>query len=245
MPYASSAFGSLRVERQQLHEQIADSIEQVVAREQLAPGTQLPPERALADMLGVSRPTVREALRLLQERGLVRMRVGSGTFITDVPASSVADSIERFLVFGSCSYEELLTARKTLEPDMAALAAERATPADLAKLRELVEAIEAACARNDVENYAEVDATFHEALASATHNRLIVAIAHSFERVMREWIRAVTEVLVAEEGARSHRLVYDALLAGDPDRAREAMLVHMLTARSDLRDEKLGDRPDT
>jgi GntR family transcriptional repressor for pyruvate dehydrogenase complex len=225
-----------------LHEQIADSIEQVVAREQLGPGTQLPPERELAEMLGVSRPTVREALRLLQERGLVRMRVGSGTFVTDVPASSVADSIERFLVFGSCSYEELLTARRILEPDMAALAAERATPEDLTRLGELVEAIETACASNDVENYADVDASFHEALASATHNRLIVAIAHSFERVMREWIRAVTEVLVAEEGARSHRLVYDALLAGDADRAREAMLIHMRTARSDLRDERLGAR---
>jgi GntR family transcriptional repressor for pyruvate dehydrogenase complex len=225
-----------------LHEQIADSIEQVVAREQLAPGTQLPPERELAETLGVSRPTVREALRLLRERGLVRMKVGSGTFVTDVPASSVADSIERFLVFGSCSYEELLTARRILEPDMAALAAERATPEDLARLRELVEAIEGACASNDAENYADVDASFHEALASATHNRLIVAIAHSFERVMREWIRAVTEVLVAEEGARSHRLVYDALLDGDADRAREAMLIHMLTARSDLQDERPGAR---
>jgi GntR family transcriptional repressor for pyruvate dehydrogenase complex len=234
-------FQSLRIARHSLHEEIADSIQETIAENHLPSGTRLPTERDLAQTLRVSRPTVREALRLLHQRGLVKMKVGSGTFVATVSASSVAESIERYLVFGDCSYEELLTARETLEPDMASLAARRATPDDLVRLRALVEQVEIAAASNDIETFARFDASFHETLAEATHNQLIIAVVASLEKVMRAWIRTVSESVVEEEGARSHRPVYDAIAAGDPARAREAMQVHMRTARMDL----LGDKART
>jgi len=206
----------------------------------MASGTRLPTERDLARTLGVSRPTVREALRLLHQRGLVDMKVGSGTFVTTVSAASVADSIERYLVFGDCSYAELLVARETLEPDMASLAAQCATADDLARLESLVEQVEVAAASNDVNAFARFDASFHEALAEATHNQLIIAIVASLEKVMQAWIRRVSESAIEKRGVHSHRLVYDAVAAGDPAGARKAMQAHMHTARMDLHGASAG-----
>ena len=230
----TSQFEALSLRREHLRVQIAESIQQMIAAQQLQPGDQLPSERELARQLGVNRATLREGIRLLEQRGLVQMKVGSGTYITDVAQATVADSIERYFVFGSCSHEDLITLRDILEPEMAALAAERATAEDLARLRELVERMEVTFANNDIASYAAADAEFHEALALATHNRLISAIAGGLARLMRAWIQAQSESMRLEEGARSHRLVYEAIVARDPERARGAMRVHMRTTRATL-----------
>jgi GntR family transcriptional repressor for pyruvate dehydrogenase complex len=230
-------FQSLKLRRERLHKQIADSIQEMIAENQLRPGDQLLSERELAKLLGVNRATVREAIRLLEQLGLVQMKVGSGTYITNMPRSVVAESIERYFVFGSCSHHDLITLRDILEPEMAALAAEHATPEDLTRLKELVEQIEDTFARDEIKNYAAADTGFHEALAIATHNALIIAIASGLEKVMRTWIQAQSETHRLEEGARSHRPVYDAIAARDPDRAREAMRIHMRITRSTLLDQ--------
>ncbi len=237
MSTQADLFQSLRLRRDHLHEQIADSIQDVITNNQLQPGTRLPSERDLAKMLGVNRATVREAIRSLQQRGLVEMRTGSGTFVTDMLGAVVAESIERYSVFGSCSHEELITFREILEPEMAALAATYATPEDLAQLEELVDEIEETFTKDDIASYTDADISFHAMLGVASHNELITAVFSGLEKVMRIWIQAQSETHRLEEGAWSHRQVYEGIVARDPDRAREAMRFHMRTTRMALLDQ--------
>ena len=224
----------MELTREYLHEQIADAIQRMIAENQLQAGDQLPSERDLSVMLGVSRATLRDAICVLQERGLVEMRLGSGTYITPVSGMVVADSIRRYLVFGTSSYEELLMLRERLEPEIAALAAERATPEDLERIGQLAWEIEDRFASEDGEGYVQVDSSFHEALAEATHNELVAAVVGGLHGVMQAWVRAQFRTGRAEEGAFSHRPVWEAVVARDPNRAREAAQHHLAILRSIL-----------
>jgi GntR family transcriptional repressor for pyruvate dehydrogenase complex len=235
MGNAEHVFRSLELRRERLHEQIAQNIEEMIASDQLRPGDQLPTERELAKLLGVNRATVREGIRLLQQRGLVDMKVGSGTFVTNVPLSVVADSIERYLNHSSCTHEDLVALREILEPETAALAAVHATPEELARLSDLVQRVEETFAAMDVKNNAAADADFHQALAQATHNELIVAITAGLKKPMRDWLEAQGLAHRLEGGSRSHRTVCEAVAARDPQRARAAMNTHNQFTRSTLR----------
>lgn len=235
-------FHSLHLKRENLREQIADSIQEMVAANQIQPGTQLPSERDLAKSIGVNRATIREAIRVLEQRGLVQMRTGSGTYVVDVPASTVTESIERYFAFGTCSHEDLVKLREILDPEIAALAAERATGAEIETLRKLVEEIESAF-REDTLRYAATDAQFHEVVAGATHNDLIIAITSGLHKIMTRWILAQSQTHRLEGGALSHRSVYQAIADRSPDAARQAMRIHHEFTRSTLTsDVELGTR---
>jgi DNA-binding FadR family transcriptional regulator len=120
--------------------------------------------------------------------------------------------------------------REIVEPGVAGLAAVRAEPDDLARLKDLVERIEEAFVRGDSTANTEADVAFHDALAIATHNGIIIAISAGLHKAMHTSMLAQALVHI-EEGARSHRTVYDAIVARDPVRAREAMEFHMTTTR--------------
>jgi GntR family transcriptional regulator, transcriptional repressor for pyruvate dehydrogenase complex len=224
-------FQSLNLKRQNLHERIAQAIQDMIAEDKLPRGSQLPPEREFAKLLGVNRTTLREAIHLLEQRGLVEMKAGSGTYVTDTISGSIlADSIERQFVFGNCTHEDLVTLREIVEPGVAALAAARAEPEDLARLKDLAEQIEEAFVRGDSKANTEADVAFHDALAIATHNGAIIAISAGLHKAMLTSMLAQATIHI-EEGARSHRSVYEAIVARDPARAREAMEFHMTTTR--------------
>ena len=118
MSVKADQFQFKKIVRKPLYEQIADDIQDMIALHKLVPGTQLPTERELAQQMGVNRTTVHQAVGLLQQRGLVEMKVGSGTYVIDMPPSVVADSIQRYFTFGNCSFQDLVTLRCILEPEM-------------------------------------------------------------------------------------------------------------------------------
>ena len=228
----SELFKSLGLRRKHLHEQIADLIQAMIAEGQIQRSSQLPPERELAKLLGVNRATVREAIRLLEQRGLVHMKVGDGTYVTDaISMSVVADCIERQFVFGQCSHEDLVALREILEPGVAAMAALRATDEDLAEMKALIEQIEESFSRRDTAANSHADTAFHMALANATHNELIIAISIGLQQVMLKWMLTQTAAFHFGDGATSHRAVYDGIVARNPVQAREAMAFHMSTTR--------------
>jgi GntR family transcriptional repressor for pyruvate dehydrogenase complex len=235
-------FQSLHLDRERLREQIASHIQEMIAANQLRPGDQLPSERELAKSIGVNRGTVREAIRLLEQRGLIELRTGSGAYVTAVPSSNVTDSIERYFVFGACSHEDLIKLREILDPEIAALAAERATADEMVSLRRLVERIEVSFF-SDTTQYAADDAEFHMLLARASHNDLIIAIMNGLHKVMVRWILAQSRGHQLEGGARSHRAVCDAITRRGPEEARQAMRVHHQFTRSTLNgDQQLAGR---
>jgi GntR family transcriptional repressor for pyruvate dehydrogenase complex len=227
-------FGSLRIDRKPLYEQVADKMQESIAANQLRPGAQLPTERELAAQLRVNRTTVHQALGLLQQRGIVEMRVGSGTYVIDMPNSVVADSIQRYLVFGNCSAAELIEFRELFEPGLAALAAAHATEAELRQLSRLIHLGEEAFGRGAYDAYAEADAAFHETLAAASHNELVIAISAGIHALMRSWLSADGRSHLLLDSPRSHRAVYEAVAARDAVRARKAMEAHLQLANAAL-----------
>ena len=212
-----------------LRDRIADVIEAQVVAGRFQPGDRLPPERRLAEMLGVSRTPVREAIRLLEQRGLVKMRVGSGTYIIGMTPATVAEAIERYCSLTDCSFEDVTAVRDVLEPEIAALAASNATAEELASLQELVDRIEATFSAGDGEGFASSDAEFHLALAMASHNSAMIAIASGLQRTVTNWMRIRFKVHQEKRGAYSHRAIFEAIVARNPVLARAAMITHLAT----------------
>ena len=125
------------VATQRLYEQVAGQVTELVARGEFKPGDRLPPERDLAKVLGVSRPTVREAMIALEIAGLVEVRVGAGAFVTDKAKQNGGANGRLFEGVGS-SPLELIAARRTIEPEVAALAAQLATAAEITAIAETI-----------------------------------------------------------------------------------------------------------
>jgi GntR family transcriptional repressor for pyruvate dehydrogenase complex len=216
-----------KITRKPLYEQIADHIQEMIASHELEPGTRLSTERELAQQMEVNRTTIHQAVGLLQQRGLVEMKVGSGIYVIDMPPSVVADSIQRYFTFGNCSFQELVTLRCILEPEMAALAATSATTEDLARLNQTIQKLEQAFDRGDETDFAHFEMDFHEGIAAATHNELIIAISKGLHNLVRDWLETHGTGKRTKELVLVHRAVCDAVTRGDPAAARQAMLDHM------------------
>jgi GntR family uxuAB operon transcriptional repressor len=211
------------VEPRRLYRQIAEQIAGLIAAGEFARGARLPAERELAALLGVSRTSVREAVISLEIAGLVEVRVGTGIFVTSGPAAPGTDGDRGPGPF------ELLTARKLIEGEIAALAAANARAADLAALREAVARMTA-----HVDDFAireESDRDFHLGIAKATGNGSLELVVEGLWNQRAElWGRMQwhfhTEAL-AKQTIRDHASILAAVAARDPDAARAAMQRHL------------------
>lgn len=234
-----------RPELMHLNEQIAHHIEQYIIEHQLEPGSQLPSERDMVQIFGVSRPTVGKALSTLEQRGMVRKVVGRGSFVIDMPHSIITDTIQRFFQFGDCSHEQLITLREILEPEIAALAAIHISPELGDKLAELAERHKATYFLRDVASnqvHVESDTAFHHTLALATSNALIIAISSGIHQILEIWLKAQREVWLSmktnkrldQAGQTAHQKICEAVLGHDPVAARRCMREHLKVARITL-----------
>ena len=215
------------VATQRLYEQVAGQVTELVTRGEFKPGDRLPPERDLAKLLGVSRPTVREAMIALEIAGLVEVRVGAGAFITDRAAA--ANGTLRLDSTGA-SPLQAIAARRMIEPPIAALAARMADRDDLASVAETFEMMRHSAG---TPAHRAADRLFHARIAAATKNEVLAAIVDNiwaelftpmFERMGRR------SGLVAQERSEilvQHEAVYRALAARDADAAADAMDRHL------------------
>src|SRR6185503_5904207 len=126
----------VQVRRESLSAQAAEQIQQFIMRGELRPGDRLPPPPELSEQLGVSRTVVREATKLLQERGLIKVLTGSGSFVSKVESAAISQSISLFMWGHGHAFHDLLEIRKMFEVEIAGLAAERATADEIRQLEE-------------------------------------------------------------------------------------------------------------
>jgi GntR family transcriptional regulator, transcriptional repressor for pyruvate dehydrogenase complex len=208
---------------------ITHQIRTAILSRRLQPGDRLPNERELAERFGVSRVTVRDALRTLEAGGLLEIRVGAsgGPFVTAPSTSFVGEGISQMLVLSEVDPDEIAEARLILELGTVALAVERATDADIDELRRLCAAGADALAAGSYETQHSRD--FHAALAVATHNRAIEMVTATFAGPLsmipvreREPAQPRHERTVAE-----HLELVEAIAARDGDRARDVMHAHL------------------
>jgi GntR family transcriptional regulator, transcriptional repressor for pyruvate dehydrogenase complex len=219
----TGSFGALVLDRQKLNEQIAEMIQQQITHGKLKPGDRLPPERELATLLKVNRATVREAIHLLGERGLVERKNGRGTSIMAMDPRNVGAAIHRFCVSNNCSQRELLEFRTIFEPKVAAFAASNANADDIKKLGTVLRLLEEAWLEQDLARLASADAQFHLTVAAASHNTLMLAVASGLSIVLERSMKMSHASSHSEESFRTHRIIYRAVAHHDPAKAEQAM----------------------
>jgi GntR family transcriptional regulator, transcriptional repressor for pyruvate dehydrogenase complex len=219
--------GTVRAPR--VYEQIVGHIERAIYDGRLRQGQKLPPERQLARDLKASRVAVREALRTLELRGLVDVRQGStgGYFVREVDDRPLVRDFETLFRLGRVSWPHLVEARRLIEPEVASLAAQRATEVDLknleATLEQRWEHAVAGLPRR------QLDLDFHRALADAARNPVHAVITHALIELEGEVLLSQPELTEADSAQveTAHRRIFDAVAAGSASDARAAMVAHI------------------
>jgi len=191
----------------------------------------LPPERQLAEQLGVSRNVLREATKILQSQGLVAVRQGIGTIVLGATSVPAQRALGHTLIGRSDPLLKLLEVRLTLEVEIAALAAARRTAADLAKLANWLDQFDALARENDVESCARVDVGFHQALAASTQNEVFTFMLESLSALLLETrVRALLNSTLILANTH-HRAIYASVEAGDQAGAGQLMRLHLRTSQ--------------
>jgi GntR family transcriptional regulator, transcriptional repressor for pyruvate dehydrogenase complex len=202
------------VSKVRTYELVLDRIEAQIVSGALTAGERLPPERELAAMLGVSRPAVREALRILEAQGAIRSQVGkgpdSGTTIDRLPSDALARLMRLHVALGSFPLEDVVETRVVLERASVVLACRNARPQDLANMRADLAAMDATDV--DRETFNQRDTDFHVALADAGGNRLMSDVTRAIRESVRMPILAGFSAM-PETGAQGWRQVRDGLRA--------------------------------
>ena len=215
------------VRRTTLREQAAVQIKTLILEGRLKPGDRLPSERELVARLGVSRASVREALRSLEIRGLLDVRPGEGAFVREVPVEAVLDPLSTALL-DRRSLLEVLEARQILEPEIAALAAQRVGPEDVDEMERIVEEMADRLREQRHDQAVQSIIAFHRVVTRATGNRLIQRLMETISGLLSESMRETLRI--PGRPARSlegHRQILAAIRVRDPAAAKSAMLSHI------------------
>jgi GntR family transcriptional repressor for pyruvate dehydrogenase complex len=217
-------------------EQVAGQIEKRILDGELCSGDRLPTERELAEQFQVSRTAVREAMKMLAQKGLVDMRPGRGTIVIDGAHKAMQHSIDLVMklklgeVGGS---DKLVEVREILEVEIAGRAAARATDKEIAVMREAVKIMDESL--DDADAFIAADNDFHAALAQATQNTLILILVNSIVHLLSEQRKQIFDT---GEGPRRgqfhHKRILESIVKHDPEAARAAMRAHLQQVREDV-----------
>jgi GntR family transcriptional repressor for pyruvate dehydrogenase complex len=224
-----------RLDRERLYESVVAQIESLIIDLQLAPGVALPAERQLAERFGVSRTAIREAVKVLAQKGLVEVQQGRGILVARPGHRSISDSIHLLMRLDGVGIAELTETRMALETAIVRLAAQRAEPEGCATLRDCAENM--ARLTTEAERWVEFDITFHHTLAVMARNQLLVWIIGSIRELLRESIlRGFYAEGAVARAMHAHEEILEAVCRKDPDAAATAMRKHLESVEHDFID---------
>lgn len=225
------------LERRKRYELLADALLAQIGDRRLRPGDPVPSERELTQAYGVGRSTVREALRMLESRGVISS-VGNGSFAVAGYANPLNSSLQLLLSLDQATMHDLYELRRILECEAAAMAATRRTEAHVSAMDAALETMTEALASADderAERYIDADLRFHLAVTEAARNGVILHSMRALRDVMR---RALMSIFLipgsAERSLVQHRAIRDAVADGDAERARAEMGGHLMRVESDV-----------
>jgi len=217
------------VSSNRMSENIVEQIRLLIRTEQLRPGDRLPSERDLGEQMGVSRVTVREALRVLEAGGLVTIRVGArgGAFVTTPSSTRLGSSLADLMNLSPMTAAEIMEARQVVELGIVTMVVERATEEDIEALREMTREHLAALKRGEYDM--EMSAAFHVRVAACTHNAAVEMLMHSFHGPMLMSLpdAEVATPLIGHHGTNEHREFAEAIAERDAAKATEVMQRHL------------------
>ena len=209
-------------------DKVVDQITHVIASGQLSPGDRLPSERELADRFGLSRMTVRDALRVLESRGLIAIKVGAsgGAFVREPNLDLFTESLTTVIQSQKADYMELAEARKIVEMAVVELAAKRATRADIKAMKAAVE--EGKLALEEERPMTEASVAFHAALGRASGNFILNLMMESFRAFFSDALdHILPDGARSPKGVKEHEIIAEAVAEGDTERAMEIMNRHL------------------
>ncbi len=236
-----------KIEAEKLSHSVVRQIELLILRGILQPGERLPSERELSERLGVSRPSLREAVAELQQRGLLVSRPNSGIYVGDVLGSAFSPALVQLFA----DHDEAVFDYIAFRRDMEGLAADRAarlgSDTDLKVIETIFNKMEVAHQKRDPSDEAELDAAFHMAIIEASHNVVMLHMMRSMYDLLRKGVFYNRQMMFKNRITRDqlldqHRAINDALMARDPGAARSAVEVHMDYVRDAMTDRMRADR---
>jgi GntR family transcriptional repressor for pyruvate dehydrogenase complex len=237
----------LKVAPDKLSNAVVRQIEQLILRGILRPGERLPSERDLAERLGVSRPSLRDAVAELADGGLLVSRAGSGIFVAEVLGSAFSPALTRLFA----THDEAVFDYIGFRRDMESLAAERAatfgTETDLKVIAAILAKMEAAHLKRDPSDEAQLDAEFHMAIIEASHNVIMLHMLRSMFELLREGVFYNRQVMFKNRMTRDqlldqHRAINAAIQARDPAAARAAVGAHMTYVEQAFHDQMRAEK---
>lgn len=240
----------LKVTPEKLSQTVVRQIEQLILRGILRPGERLPSERDLAEKLDVSRPSLREAIADLSERGLLVSRAGSGVFVAEVLGSAFSPSLIQLFA----THDEAVFDYIAFRRDMEGLAAERAarlgSETDLRVIDTIFRKMEAAHQKRDPTDEAQLDAEFHMAIIEASHNVIMLHMLRSMFDLLRQGVFYNRQVMFRNRMTRDqlldqHRAMNESLQARDPAAARAAVEAHLAFIEQAYTDQMRAEKHET
>jgi GntR family transcriptional repressor for pyruvate dehydrogenase complex len=226
------------IENRSVRLKVVDQIVQLIQEGVLNLGDQLPSERTIAERMGISRPTVREAIAALEVVGLVETKIGQGTYITSNNVDLLQTRLENLFQTERSPFETLET-RKILETHAAVLAAEKASPEQIEEIRTALEAIQDEAENSQTWNE-EADRRFHIAIAEASGNSVICEMLHILMDMnqQRVWakLKEIGRLIPGslDKDLLDHQEIYQAIQARDPDRAMIVVWDHFTSVEKDI-----------
>lgn len=222
--------------RKRLSDVVSDQIKRLISDGALMPGDRLPAERDLATQLGVSRPSLREALIRLEADGYIETSGRGGFTVVDMTAPIISKPLAELLLQNPRTSADILELRQGLESIATVYAAERATAADLKKIRNAFEELKTCSLSDDRTNLPELDAAFHLAIADATHNVALAHVIHGIHTLIREGMRQYHRLIDYDDAKErqlltQHQAIFDAVMARDAQKARKAAERHLTFVR--------------
>lgn len=215
--------------------EIVLQIERAIFEGELHPGDRLESERELAEQFSVSRITVRDALRVLEARGLINVKVGAtgGAFVSETNFDQVVGSISTMIALRKMTLSELAEARTVVETATAELAAERADDAHVRRLGDMVERGRKVVREQLPHTEASMD--FHVALAEAAGNELLTATVRAYRDLLMQTLHDMRDVRSARVTQKAHEEILEAIRARDGEATRKLMLEHLQDFEKRLR----------
>lgn len=236
-----------KVTPEKLSTAVTRQIEKLILQGILRPGERLPAERDLAEKLGVSRPSLREAVAELQDKGLLCARARAGIYVADVLGSAFSDALIRLFAEHDEAVFDYIGFRRDLEGLAACRAARLASDTDLQVIQTVMDKMEAAHKKTNPSDEARLDAEFHMAIIEASHNVIMLHMMRSMFQLLREGVFYNRQVMFKQRTTRGalldqHRAINAAIQARDPEAARAAVNDHLNYVEKALADQQKADR---
>lgn len=235
------------VQMEKLAQGVVRQIELLILRGLLRPGERLPSERELAERMGVSRPSLREAIAELQQRGLLVTRAGAGIYVANMLGSAFSEALIQLFA----SHEEAVFDYISFRRDLEGMAAERAarfgSDTDLKVINTVFTKMEAAHRKRNPADEAELDAEFHLAIIEASHNIIMLHMVRAMFDLLRAGVFYNRQQMFRQRATRNelleqHRAINDGIQARDPQAARAAAEAHMTYVETSLADLRKAER---